>query len=98
MQLPGEFSPFIEKKVVFCLVVGGVTPPPPLSGPTTKKNTFFYVCLCAHHEAQPRAPSVVRFRAQLHWARRLGLHQLLRSGRLDVSSSLSDQRLRQAGH
>ena len=40
MQLPGEFSPFIEKKVVFCLVVGGVTPPP-LSGPTTKKNTFF---------------------------------------------------------
>ena len=21
MQLPGEFSPFIEKKVVFCLVV-----------------------------------------------------------------------------
>ena len=44
MQLPGEFSPFLEKKVVFCLVVGGVTPPP-LSGPTTKKNTFFYVCL-----------------------------------------------------
>ena len=41
MQLPGEFSPFIEKKVVFCLVVGGVTPLPPLSGPTTKKNTFF---------------------------------------------------------
>ena len=45
MQLPGEFSPFIEKKVVFCLVVGGVTPLPPLSGPTTKKTTFFYVCL-----------------------------------------------------
>ena len=41
MQLPGEFSPFIEKKVVFCLAVGGVTPLPPLSGPTTKKNTFF---------------------------------------------------------
>jgi len=41
MQLPGEFSPFIEKKVVFCLVVGGVTPLPPLSGPTTKKTTFF---------------------------------------------------------
>ena len=40
MQLPGEFFPFIEKKVVFCLVVGGVTPPP-LSGPTTKKTTFF---------------------------------------------------------
>ena len=37
MQLPGEFSPFIEKKVFFCLVVGGVTPLPPLSGPTTKK-------------------------------------------------------------
>ena len=41
MQLPGEFSPFIDKKVVFCLVVGGVTPPAPLSGPTTKKTTFF---------------------------------------------------------
>ena len=41
MQLPGEFSPFIEKKVVFCLVVGGVTPLPPLSGPTTKKKHFF---------------------------------------------------------
>ena len=41
MQLPGEFSTFIEKKVVFCLVVGGVTPLPPLSGPTTKKTTFF---------------------------------------------------------
>jgi hypothetical protein len=40
MQLPGEFSPFIEKKVVFCLVVRGVTPLPPLSGPTTKKTTF----------------------------------------------------------
>ena len=34
MQLPGEFSSFIEKKVVFCLVVGGVTPLPHLSGPT----------------------------------------------------------------
>ena len=41
MQLSGKFSPFIEKKVVFCLVVGGVTPLHPLSGPTTKKNTFF---------------------------------------------------------
>ena len=29
MQLPGEFSPFIEKKVVFCLVVGGGLPPLP---------------------------------------------------------------------
>ena len=45
MQLPGEFFPFIEKKVVFCLVVGGVTPLPPLSGPTKKKTLFFYVCL-----------------------------------------------------
>ena len=44
MQLPGEFFPFIEKKVGFCLVVGGVTPPYTLSGPTTKK-TLFYVCL-----------------------------------------------------
>ena len=36
MQLLGEFSPFIEKNVVFCLVVGGggVTPPYTLSGPT----------------------------------------------------------------
>ena len=41
MQLPGKFSPFIEKKIVFCLVVGGVTPPYTLSGPNTKKNTFF---------------------------------------------------------
>ena len=38
MQLPGEFSPFIEKKVVFCLVVRGVTPAYTLSGPTTKKR------------------------------------------------------------
>ena len=45
MQLPGEFSPFIEKKVFFCLVVGGVTPPYTISGPTTKKTTFFYVGL-----------------------------------------------------
>ena len=38
-QLPGEFSPFIEEKVFFCLVIegGGVSLPHPLSGPTTKK-------------------------------------------------------------
>ena len=41
MQLPGEFSPFIEKKLFFCLVVGGGTPPPPLVVRTLKKNTFF---------------------------------------------------------
>ena len=42
MQLPGEFTPFIEKNVVFCLVVGGVTPPPtPLVVRPIKKNTFF---------------------------------------------------------
>ena len=41
MQLPGEFSPFIEKKSVFWLVVGGVTPPYTLSGPTTKKINIF---------------------------------------------------------
>ena len=35
MQLPGEFSPFIEKKSVFCLVVFL------LSGPTSKKTLFF---------------------------------------------------------
>jgi len=45
MQVPGEFSPFIEKKVVFCLVVGVVTSLPPLSGPTTKKTTFFMCVL-----------------------------------------------------
>ena len=46
MQLPGEFSPFIEKKVLFLLSGrGGVTPPYTLSGPTTKKKNFFYVCL-----------------------------------------------------
>ena len=45
MQLPGEFSPFIEKKVVFCLVVGGVTPPPLLVVRPLKKPLFFYVCL-----------------------------------------------------
>ena len=43
MQLPGEFSPFIEKKVVFCLVVGGVTPL--LVVRPLKKKHFFYVCL-----------------------------------------------------
>ena len=41
MQLPDTFSPFKEKNVVFCLVVGGVTPPYTLNGPTTKKITFF---------------------------------------------------------
>ena len=49
MQLPGEFSPFIEKKVVFCLVVGGVTPPYTLSGPTTKKTTFLCVSSLNDH-------------------------------------------------
>ena len=45
MQLPGEFSPFIEKSGF--LVVGeggGVTPTYTLSGPTTKK-TLVHVCL-----------------------------------------------------
>ena len=42
MQLPGEFSPFIEKKVVFCLVVGGGLPlPTPLVVRPLKKSTFF---------------------------------------------------------
>ena len=49
MQLPGEFSPFVEKKMVFCLVVGGVTPLPPLSGPTTKK-THFFLCVSSLRE------------------------------------------------
>ena len=30
MQLPGKFSPIIDKKVVFCLVVGGGGTPSPL--------------------------------------------------------------------
>ena len=42
MQLPGEFSPFIEKKCFFLSGGGGgFTPPYTLSGPTTKENTFF---------------------------------------------------------
>ena len=48
MQLPDEFSPFIEKKVVFCLVVRGVTPLPPLSGPTTKKTTIKMILVFMH--------------------------------------------------
>ena len=46
MRLPSEFSPFIEKKVVFCLVVGGgggYRPPPLLWRPTKKNNFFFFV-------------------------------------------------------
>ena len=43
MQLPGEFSPIIEKKVVFCLVVGGVTPPSLLVVRPLKKATFLCV-------------------------------------------------------
>ena len=43
MQLPGEFSPSMEKSG-FLLSGRGVTPPFILSGPTTKKH-FFYVCL-----------------------------------------------------
>jgi len=41
MQLPGEFSPFIEKSGFLLSGRGGGYPPYPLSGPTTKKNTFF---------------------------------------------------------
>ena len=45
MQLPGEFSPFIEKSgFLLSGRGGGVYPPYTLSGPTTKK-TFFYVFL-----------------------------------------------------
>ena len=43
MQLPGEFSTSIEKKLFFCLVVVGVTPPYTLSGPNTKKTLFLCV-------------------------------------------------------
>ena len=40
MQLPGEFSPFVEEKNVFLLSGRGVTPPYTLSGPITKKTLF----------------------------------------------------------
>ena len=49
MQLPGEFSPFIEKKVVFCLVVGGVTPPTPLVVRPLKKKLFLCVSSLSEH-------------------------------------------------
>ena len=44
MLLPGEFSPFIEKKVVFCLVVGGL-PPSPLLVVGPLKKTLFFMCV-----------------------------------------------------
>ena len=45
MQLPGEFSPFIEKKWFFAQWSGGLPPPIyTLSGPTTKK-TLFFMCV-----------------------------------------------------
>ena len=44
MKLPGEFSAFIGKKMVFCLVVGGLPLPTPLVVRPLKK-TLFYVCL-----------------------------------------------------
>ena len=43
MQLPGEFSPFIEKSGFFAYWSGRLPPPYPLSGPTTKKPTFLCV-------------------------------------------------------
>ena len=42
MQLPGEFSPFIEKSG-FCLVVGGLPLPTPLVVRPLKKH--FYLCV-----------------------------------------------------
>ena len=44
-QLPGEFSPFIEKKVVFCVVVGGGGLPlhTPLVVRPLKKTLFLCV-------------------------------------------------------
>ena len=45
MQLPGEFSPFIEKKVVFCLVVGGGLPPSPLLVVRPLKKPPFFMCV-----------------------------------------------------
>ena len=41
MQLPSEFSPFIEKRGFLLSGRGGYPPPSPLSGPTTKKKLFF---------------------------------------------------------
>ena len=51
MQLPVEFSPFIEKKRFFCLVVVGATPPYTLSGPTTK--IVFFMCVFPKWLRQP---------------------------------------------
>ena len=44
MQLPGEFSPFIEKKCFLLSGRGGFTLPTPLMVRPLKKH-FFYVCL-----------------------------------------------------
>ena len=45
MQLPGEFSPFIEKSVFLLSGRGGLPLPTPLVVRPLKKNHFFYVCL-----------------------------------------------------
>ena len=50
MHLPGEFSPFIEKKVFFCLVVGGLPPTPTLLVVRPLKNHFF-LCVSSLREA-----------------------------------------------
>ena len=44
MQIPGEFSPFIEKSV-FLLSGRGVTPPPTPLVVRPLKKIHFYVCL-----------------------------------------------------
>ena len=51
MQLLGEFSPFIEKKVVFCLVVGGggLPPSPLLVVRPLKKPLFLCVSSLSHN-------------------------------------------------
>ena len=57
MQLPGEFSPFIEKKVFFCLVVGGGLPlPTPIVVRPLKKQLFLCVSSLSGPTTKGRPP------------------------------------------
>ena len=48
MQLPGEFSPFIEKKCFFAQWSGGL-PPSPLLVVRPLKKTLFFMCVFPYH-------------------------------------------------
>ena len=52
MQLPGEFSPFIEKSGFLLSGRGGYPPPYTLSGPTIKKKLFLCVSSLGQTEGQ----------------------------------------------